>query len=461
MNIEDFYHKKILIFCPHEDDEINLVGGLLLALKKVKCEIKIVYSTNGDYYIDAKYRVNEAIKSLKKLGVSKDKIVFLGYPDCFSNYKTHLYMTNEAWVSPNGIQETYLPKAEEYHYKKHKEHAILNKTNFIADIFEIIEEEMADILICVDYDEHADHRALHLGFEKAMGRILNRHKEYQPIVLKAFAYPTEFFGVEDFKNHYLLKTKFNQNQVSLYECYNPYYHWEDRISIDIASCVKNKFLLLNPLFRAMTKHVSQSIYSRVYQIINSDQIFFQRRTDNLLYQSDVTSSSGDSSVLKDFMTFDSSNILNGETIPEIIDLGYMKFDKDDKEKTIQIIFDNQVDIEEMNIYQHVNCKTNMTQIKLIVDQKEMICQTERKNHCYRVKNLKLEKVKQLELVFQEYEELEISEIEFFSESLKIMDKTEEEPFYTTIWDKIIFKIDDFIIFMYKGLFKILRTFFIK
>lgn len=462
MKIEEFYNKKILIFCPHEDDEINLAGGLLLKLKKVKCEIKVIYSTNGDYLIDGKHRKREAIKSLKKLGVSEDNIIFLGYPDCFSSHDSHLYMSSEEWISPNGKKETYLSGGQEYHYKKYGEHCVLNKNNFIADLFDIIEEEMADILICVDYDEHSDHRALHLSFENAMGKILNQYHQYRPIVLKAFAYPTAFFAEEDFKQHELLETKFKSNEVSLYDYYNPYYNWDNRVSIDISSCVKNKFLLGNPLFIAMTKHVSQSIYSRVYRVINRDQVFFRRRTDNLLYGSTIAVSSGEAKFLTDFMTFDSSNIMNGETKPEIMDLGYMKFEQTDKEKWIQVIFEKEVNIEELNIYQYVNCETKLTNLKLIADGKEIIFNTELKNYCYRLENLNLKKIKKLEVVFHECDELEITELEVFSEkSEKNINRKEEKELCNTIFDKLIFKIDDGIIFIYKCLFKVLRDLFIK
>ncbi len=461
MNIEEFHNKKILIFCPHEDDEINIAGGLLLELRKLDCEVKVIYSTNGDWFINAEHRIKEARKCLKKLGVPESNVIFLGYPDCLFTNESHLYMANENWVSPKGIQKTYLPNEEEYHYKRHREHARLSRENFLSDIFEVIEEEMADILICIDYDEHCDHRALSLGFENAMGRILNEYKEYAPIVLKAFAYPTAYDGFADFKTHKLLKTRFKRNEVSLYNCYNPYYNWKNRVSIDVLPSVKNKFLLLNPLFIAMMKHISQPIYTDniVYRIINRDQIFFRRRTDNLLYHSKVKVSSGDAKILKDFMLFDSSDIMNGVTKSEVIDLGYTKFNKLDNEKRIQVIFDEKVDIEEINIYQFVKCETKLQQIKLVVDNKEIVYNTKMKDYCYSLKKLKLTQVEKLDIIFECCAELELTELEVFSNSINCIEEKEEKEVESTLWDRIIFVADDVIIFAYRCIAKILRCLF--
>ena len=66
-----YSNKKVLIFCPHQDDEINIAGGLIPVLKEKSCDVKVVYSTNGDYFVDKKYRFKEvyqyrAISSIRK-----------------------------------------------------------------------------------------------------------------------------------------------------------------------------------------------------------------------------------------------------------------------------------------------------------------------------------------------------------------------------------------------------------
>lgn len=74
-NYEYFRKKKILIFLPHQDDEINTVYGMIGNIKKVDGIVKVVYSTNGDYCVNAKYRIKEAINSLKIVNIKKDDII--------------------------------------------------------------------------------------------------------------------------------------------------------------------------------------------------------------------------------------------------------------------------------------------------------------------------------------------------------------------------------------------------
>ena len=44
------YSGKVLIFAPHQDDEILSCAGLINSLIKSNAEISIVFATNGDFY---------------------------------------------------------------------------------------------------------------------------------------------------------------------------------------------------------------------------------------------------------------------------------------------------------------------------------------------------------------------------------------------------------------------------
>ena len=66
-----FENKKILIISPHQDDEINIAGGILTEITKYNKDVYVLYTTNGDYVFSAKTRVRECLHSCKKLGVDE------------------------------------------------------------------------------------------------------------------------------------------------------------------------------------------------------------------------------------------------------------------------------------------------------------------------------------------------------------------------------------------------------
>lgn len=344
MNYEIFENKSLLVFLPHQDDEINLVYGLLDNLRDKNCKINIVYSTNGDYVVPAKYRFQEAIDSLKLVGVKAENIIFLGYSDQAYENDTHLYHSIDQWISKNGVKKTYIPK----NYKQYNESRIFNQKNFVNDIYDVINKIKADFLICVDYDSHPDHRALSLSFERALGRILNE-TTYRPVVYKAFAYSTSYKGKKDFAYNNP-STKFLLDKFDYKPFLNPYYNWDDRIRFRQSKRGRRYFLLNNIYYRGLLKHKSQYILNVYDKIINSDLVFWKRDTNNLLYEAIVKTTSGDASYLKDFMLFDSSNIMHGNELLPIFDKGYTIFDANDKDKSIKIIFNEEKRIDNINIY---------------------------------------------------------------------------------------------------------------
>lgn len=52
-----FSGKNVMFFAPHEDDEINLYGGVIEQYVKHGSEVRIVFSTNGDFYRLGKLRI--------------------------------------------------------------------------------------------------------------------------------------------------------------------------------------------------------------------------------------------------------------------------------------------------------------------------------------------------------------------------------------------------------------------
>lgn len=93
---------KVLVLAPHQDDEINIAGNTIANLVNCGADVKVCFSTNGDYTLPASVRIREAVASLKKLGCNKQNIYFLGYGDTLNgSFKSHIFY-NKGSVTTNG-----------------------------------------------------------------------------------------------------------------------------------------------------------------------------------------------------------------------------------------------------------------------------------------------------------------------------------------------------------------------
>lgn len=406
MNYDLFKNKKVLLFVPHQDDEINLAYGLLYKIRNIAESIKVVYSTNGNYVVNEKYRLKEGVESLKNIGITKENIIFMGYSDQIPESTSHLYHEKKCWIDN---KNNFLTKAiynDDYHYLKYNEHAIFNKHNFLDDIKSIILDEMPDIIICIDFDSHPDHRALSLSFEKALGIILKENNKYHPKVLKAFAYPTSYKGYDDY-NYNNPSTKFLIEENGLKTLQNPYYDWDKRIIFKSPSRATNYLYLNNIYFYGLLKHKSQYILNRINQVINNDLVFFERETNNLLNKAKISVSSGNPDYLNDFMLFDTDNITGGINREVVLNEGYTLIDKNDKNKKVTIEFLDEVNINVIKIY----VKNAIKKIVLKTFDETLNARIKYENNIYIASNLNLEKIKKLEIIFDDKKDIEISEIE--------------------------------------------------
>ena len=406
MNYDLFKNKKVLLFVPHQDDEINIAYGLLYKIRNIAESIKVVYSTNGNYVVNEKYRLKEGVESLKNIGITKENIIFMGYSDQIPESTSHLYHEKKCWIDN---KHNFLTKAiynDDYHYLKYNEHAIFNKHNFLDDIKSIILDEMPDIIICIDFDSHPDHRALSLSFEKALGIILKENNKYHPKVLKAFAYPTSYKGYDDY-NYNNPSTKFLIEENGLKTLQNPYYDWDKRIIFKSPSRATNYLYLNNIYFYGLLKHKSQYILNRINQVINNDLVFFERETNNLLNKAKISVSSGNPDYLNDFMLFDTDNITGGINREVALNEGYTLIDKNDKNKKVTIEFLDEVNINVIKIY----VKNAIKKIVLKTLDETLNARIKYENNIYIASNLNLEKIKKIEIIFDDKKDIEISEIE--------------------------------------------------
>ena len=272
---------RALILVPHPDDEINVAGSTIIRLIRSGAEVFVAYSTNGDFDRTEELRAEEALEALKILGV------------------------DEPTKSPAAHVETYAPK----NFRPWRQSEYTRK-NFFADLESLIVELRADIIFCVDFDFHADHRALALAFDKVMSSILRR-SDYRPTVYKKLAYATAFTAPQDFLSDNLLSTPRPTIGLEAYDFdligkFN--YVWSDRIRLPVPDDCREPSLRKNPIARAVFAHRSQRIQKNALAIINADEVFFERRTDSITFDAEVRATSGDPIKVCDFQFLDVEDI---------------------------------------------------------------------------------------------------------------------------------------------------------
>lgn len=350
--------QKVMLLVPHQDDDINVLGGVMEEYVKYGSEVYVVFSTNGDYYGKAEVRFREALNALDYLGVPEDHVIFLGYGDQWNADGPHLYNAEPGQVmtSVYGMTETYGTAAAPA-YRPGRSYTI---DNFLQDIEGVILEHRPDVIYCVDYDYNIDHRALSHGFEKVMGRILKAEADYRPLVLKGYAYNTAWEAVNDFYSDNLLAT---QNAFS--EQYNPVpevYRWKDRVRLPVHAEGLSRSVISAGQNRALSMYASQGANMYGARIINSDKVFWQRRTDSLCVGADVQTSSGDAWLLNDFMLLECHDLLNGQPYDGVWIPG-----EGDTERQVKVVFGKEETVSSIVLYDHPDETQNVLNARIEFD----------------------------------------------------------------------------------------------
>lgn len=298
--------QKVLLIVPHQDDELFVGGGLLRSIAKGGAyEAYVVYTTNGDFFPDeARVRLGEAERVLTEFaGMEKSHIFFLGYGDGWKD-GGHIYHQegDEPLVSMAGKTETYAPGGHsDYRYMRSGRHSAYRRADFKRDLKDVLAEVRADLLLVVDFDKHADHRAASLLVEECLGELFREDAFYRPLVLKRFAYDGVWKGRADF-------FELPRRATELAELSQTPYAAEEELRFAMPEDCASPYLLRNPFYRALRRHRTQEAWQKADEIINIDEVFFQRNTENLLYTAELSASSGNTEFLRDFKLFDCGDV---------------------------------------------------------------------------------------------------------------------------------------------------------
>ena len=365
---QNYKNVKVLLFVPHQDDEINAAASLLFTLAHCGAQITLVYTTNGDWECPAAVRFNEAINAAGVLGIPGENILFMGYGDTLNrDDKRHVfYHTDTPARSAAGYTETYGTDAHpDFAFLQDNQHHSYTNKNYLKDLLSIIRLTKADLIICTDFDCHADHRMLSLYLDKAIGIVRKEDPSYQPEVWKRFAYPLAFNAVADYSSVNNPATKIpvvgvtNNYRFDIIGFF--YFIWKERIRIPVPAMARTDTFRDNIICKALEQHTSQRIVTKVTQVLSSDEIFWSRRTDCVSHTADITVSSGNGAYLNDFMVYNVANI--DEDIPEYTDY-YWKPEPEDPNKIAVFKWKKPVTVEKIVLYGAVSADSKIDRLQV-------------------------------------------------------------------------------------------------
>ena len=458
--------KSVLIIVPHQDDDLNVAGCLLDQLGNARIPIDVCFVTNGDYFHAETTRAKEVSKVATKI---YRNVYYLGYGDCGYDVP-RLYNVEEKDIisSYAGLNKTYgVGVFEDYHHMKYGELASYTKENIKNDLKDVILEVSADLIFCVDYDEHPDHRMVSLLFDECMGEIL-RFTKYRPLILKKFAYLGNWFGEDDYFYRPMQETKCLSNGMRSKENDCLPYEWKDRLQLKVSPDLYRLRFWKSPLFKLAKLYDSQHVVMHYSKMINVDAVYWYRNTKNLALKACVTASSGTPEYINDFKICDSDNILN---IPQ--SGGCNKFskcawvpDSNDSEKLIKIQFKERIDISAIRIIQNFNEVGHISKCKLRFSDgsENIISLPENDWFLYDVNDKKNISWLTIQILDYTGAEAGIREVEVFDEDYNFPLEITPFSFYKNIQDKKFHKYSFFellyngyIIFLHRIPNKIKRT----
>ena len=351
-----FKNKKVMVIVPHEDDDLLISGQVLPSMYKNGADVRVVFATNGDKSVSAYTRQSEACNALEKLGIPREKVIFLGYPD-----GTQLYVGKKAFSFSSGWDHTYAGKGfKDYHFDRFGTHAKYTAENMVDDIESVVLEYRPDYILAIDFDTHTDHRGVSISFEKAMERILKKESGYTPKVLKCFGYSLAWKSKPDF---YALNIKSTvmqdreKNNDPSYETDVPQYRWSSRVRLPIDKKSLSHSILRCSEYKALSEHLSQYAYCYSERIINGDSVYWNRRTDSLTYNADISVSSGDASLLNDLRLIGVGNRTAGPHVK--LENCVSRFDKNDAQKAVTVNFDSPKTVSCVSLYDNFGLNSNI------------------------------------------------------------------------------------------------------
>ena len=186
--------RRLLVVAPHPDDESLGSGGLIQAILAQGGEVRVVLMTNGDgqmlaplvlekdpapnpqdYIYIGKERQTESLAALKELGVSAEKVYFLGYPDGGTNT---LWLND--WNKQCPLHARFTKTSGSPYPLTFDLQADYCGSYVLKDLVKIIQDYRPDMItVTHSNDHHPDHRAAYNFTAMAVNLVRATDQSYQ------------------------------------------------------------------------------------------------------------------------------------------------------------------------------------------------------------------------------------------------------------------------------------------
>ncbi len=295
--------KSIMILAPHPDDEALMFAGIIKRAIENGDDVYVLLATLGDYGSQAtgRTRMNETITAMANLGLSKDNIFFLTYPDTggLDSQSGQSFVGSTMYKmfvaeDPNEVfgavkytnTQTYNGNADtknSWRFDRTGQQGSYTRNNFLEDLQTSIEEVMPDEVYTIStFDLHGDHAALQLFANEVIINIQKDVPNYKPVMFETLIHSwagdnnwpvknNDASGIKPFE-----KPAGIENKTIL--------DWNKRVSVTVPEAMRVVPFANNMKSETIRTYASQ-MGSEAYltAFAKYDEIFWTRNYDSLGY----------------------------------------------------------------------------------------------------------------------------------------------------------------------------------
>jgi LmbE family N-acetylglucosaminyl deacetylase len=189
-------HADVVVFAPHPDDDVLGAGGVIQQAVAIGRSVVVVFMTNGDGYPEAagqlankptfdlgrrdflllaRARQRESMSAEAALGVPRNHLVYLGYPDAALDKVAQNPGSEPITQEFTDHSATYGSWVRDYHSTAHGKPAPYTRGAAVKDVVELLQQLQPSVVYTtMAADTHPDHAATFSIVNEALYRAAYR-----------------------------------------------------------------------------------------------------------------------------------------------------------------------------------------------------------------------------------------------------------------------------------------------